>query len=379
MKIAMVTTWRTACGVAKYTEELCNELSKLCELRIFAEHTQKELEPINKDANIFYKRCYIRGGSYQEELEEILDYKPDLVHVQFESSMYSESYNPNSLHLKFLDTLHINGIRTCMTFHNVLPFPNFVNNEVQQIALWYSSLNNKVIVGNETTKNEFLKWNKNIDISVIPLGSTIFDSITKEEALKKLGLSNKIYIIQPGFYGADKGMVQLVKLMPELLQKFPNIHLVFAGGLHPLAPDAWKIHTKECLKEIIKLNLIKYVYPLGKFLSEDELNVWLGLSDIVMLNYHWVSGLYSASASGHRVLCTNRPIIMNSQDVRLSEFQDGIQCCKADDAHMVEAISKCLSDKLYADKIAKGAIDYAHETSFESIAKKHMEIYEKCN
>lgn len=379
MKVAMVSTYRCACGVAKYLEELSNELSKLCELKIFAEKTSDELKPINPNINICYERCYTRGGGYNELYQKLLEYKPDIVHVQFETSMFQESYIPtNNPFLNFLGDLRKNNIKTYMTFHTVLPHSNYNMAEANLISAWYKSLNSKAILGNEAVRNELLKWNPGGDASVIPLGSTIFQSIPKEEAAKKLGFdANKIYIVQPGFYGADKGMVQLVRLMRILLQKYPNLQLVFAGGLHPMAPEAWRIHTRECIKEIITSRLTKNVVMLGKFISEEELNLWLGLADIVMQNYHWVSGLYSASANAHRLLCCNRPIIMNAQDVRLSEFVNDVHCAKAVDENMPEVILKCLENKTFVKKISEGASKYSHETTFESAAKKHMELYQR--
>ena len=378
MKIAMVSTWRIPCGVAKYTEELCNDLSNFCELKVFAEYTQAELEPINPDINISYERCYVRGEPFDNLGQKILEYKPNVVHVQFESSMFAESYNSSSLLLKSLKTLQAKGIKTVLTFHTVIPFQNWNTEEVQQLKYWYNNLNSNVIVGNEMVRNEFLKWNNDAKISVIPLGSTIFNPVERSEAAAKLNMdANKIYIVQPGFYGPDKGMIQLVKLLPAIIQKYPNLQLVFAGGLHPLAPEAWKSRTRACIGEIIKLNLTKNVILLGKFVSENELNLWLGLANIVMQNYHWVSGLYSASANAHRLLCANRPIIMNSKDVRLFEFADGVQCCKADESTMLEAVDKCLSNIEYANKISAGAVKYAYETSFKSAAEKHLEVYKK--
>ena len=37
MKVAIVSTFRVMCGIGLYTENLVNELSKLTELKVFAE------------------------------------------------------------------------------------------------------------------------------------------------------------------------------------------------------------------------------------------------------------------------------------------------------------------------------------------------------
>ena len=274
MRVAQVSTWKVPCGIALYLEQLCNELVNKVELEVFAEKTDNELKPINPDINIPYERCYVRGEGYSELLQKISDYNPDIVHIQFETSMFQETYSYHSSFLEFLNALHSKNIKTVVTFHTIIPHPNFNNEETNQVTMWYNSLNSKGIVGNDAVKNELLKWAPTFNVSAIPLGSTIFKPISKEEAAEKLKLDkNRIYIVQPGFFGMDKGMVQLVNLMPQILSKYPNACLVFAGGLHPMAPIAWRVHTKECIIEIIKSKLTKNVIMLGRFVPEEELKI----------------------------------------------------------------------------------------------------------
>ena len=172
MKLGIVSTWGVPCGIALYTEQLCNELVDKIELKVFAEKTDNELKPINLDKNIPYERCYVRGESYSELLQKISDYSPDIVHVQFETSMFQETYSYHSSFLEFLNALHSKNIKTVVTFHTIIPRPNFNNEETHQVTMWYNSLNSKGIVGNDAVKNELLKWAPNFDVATIPLGST---------------------------------------------------------------------------------------------------------------------------------------------------------------------------------------------------------------
>ena len=135
MKVAQVSTWKVPCGIALYLEQLCNELLDKVELKVFAEKTTNELEPINPNKNIPYERCYVRGEGYSELLQKISEYNPYIVHIQFETSMFQETYSYHSSFLEFLNALHSKNIKTVITFHTIIPRPNFNNEETHQVTM----------------------------------------------------------------------------------------------------------------------------------------------------------------------------------------------------------------------------------------------------
>ena len=76
MKVAHISTYKVSCGVGIYLEELTNELSKLCENKIFAEKIvspQIENESLNKNINVEYERCWTRYQGYEELQQKIID------------------------------------------------------------------------------------------------------------------------------------------------------------------------------------------------------------------------------------------------------------------------------------------------------------------
>jgi glycosyltransferase involved in cell wall biosynthesis len=270
-------------------------------------------------------------------------------------------------------TLEEHGLPLVYTFHDILQFRNNYN-----VSMWYSNIKN-VVVTNPAEDAELRKWNSNVNAKVIPLGSTIFTPTPQKQARQELGLYQEPFILcQPSFYGADKGQLELIEAFNEFQKYTPNALLVFAGCLHPLAPSIHREYMKEVFKKVLKLGLVNSVIFVGRFLSEDELNLWLSASDCLVLNHKQIFGCVGSSAIAHRILCAGKPLIFGN-DSRLSEYRDMKQCVKLDgtQADLVGALKFAYSSDPLKEVIAREAAKYAHETSFEKVAQNHMEFYKE--
>ena len=373
MKVAQISTFRTECGVGKYCEEISGELSKLVELKVFAEilsPPQTETEPIKGSEDVNFERCWQRYHGYDNLQQKILEYKPDICHIQFVSGLFSSlDYDPNSQLQKFVKTLHQNGIKTVFTFHDV---PEFFNN-APQLGQWYANLKSSFIVMNPSQVQGLKKWYPNADIHEIPLGTPIIDHV-KNWSKKPIENTGEFWITQVGFYGIDKGMLGIIKAIPNI--KIPKLRVIFAGGFHPLASPQHRPYVYECIKTAVKLGVQDKITFVNKLLSEDEIDKWTLQSNFLILNQQMVFG-YSTSASAHRILTASLPIIM-SNSPKLSEFENGKVCLKCDESQISETINNLYDDKvIMRPKLAKGAYNYGLSTTFDKIAKLHKEkIYE---
>jgi glycosyltransferase involved in cell wall biosynthesis len=375
MKVAAVSTFRCPCGVAKEWEALAYELDKLVDLKTYAEvihDGSQEDKPINPNQPLKYIRDWKRGETFDYLYEDIIQDMPDLAHVSFESAMYNcNMYNEGYLE-QLLNRLHKAGIPTVITLHNVPAF-----NPATLYSGWYLKCNSHFITTNQLMEKELRKWEPNIKATTIPLGSILFTPTDTETARQQLNLPKEKYLItQVGFFGADKGMLPLIQAMPRILEKIPNAYLVLAGSLHPLAPPVHKAYLQECIKTAYRLGLTNNVKFTGKFLSEEDLSLYLSATDIVAINHAHIFGLYSSSASAHRALSSGRPILMNKDDVRLSEFKDGVHCLKNTNDDIPEKVLELYQDANLQKTIIHGALEYAQKTSYHKNAEKHLEVYE---
>jgi len=375
MKITMVTTFRVPCGVAAYTQELCYSLNKLCNLKIYAETVQpgsREDTPMfPEEKPLQYTRNWSRTENFDQLYNDIIDDIPDVVHIQFESTLYNESMFNQSYFTPFLQKLKRAEISVVMTLHNVLAF-----NASLPYTGWYKKTGAYFIVTNDLMKKELSKWEPTVKSKTIPLGSTIFQPTETVEARKQLGLPlDKFLITQTGFLGQDKGILPLIESLPKILKTIPNAMLVFAGSIHPLAPQCHKDYVKKCIITALNLKMERYIILTGRFLSEEDLSLYLSAADIIMVNHQYVFSLYSSSASAHRALACGKPLIMNADDVRLSEFVDIENCLKAKNYQIPTAVVELYNNPGLRENLIYNANKYALKTSYKEIAKEHIEVY----
>lgn len=392
----MVSTFRCTCGVAKYLEELAYPLSKLCDLKIFAEDIHQQLiedKPIKPELPLNYIRCWKRGEPYERGppscslISEIDKFQPDVIHIQFQNAMYLEDLrSKDSSFIRMVKHLEKYVAPVVITLHDVIAYDS------SQFLNWYSALGDakeKVmymedavtmplfIVTNQAEQEELKKWASLSKSYVVPLGATLFEPEDKLESKKEVGLDYiHFHIIQLGFYGADKGMLQLIDQMPKVNQRIPEANLIFAGSIHPLAPEGHRNYVKECLKSALRVKAMGgQVSFIPKFFSDDELNIVLSAADVLVLN-HDQSLYVGSSAIAKRILCAGKPLIFSDSDPRLSEFEDGKHCLKIGRTrNFSEAVREIYNNPSLRETLIRGAREYAGETSFEKIAEKHMVVY----
>jgi len=393
----MVSTFRCVCGIAKYLEELAYPLSKLCDLKIFAEVIHQQLaenEPINPEMPLNYIRCWKRGEPYDNLIKEIEEFSPEVLHFQFQNYMFNEDLRSTaSSFISMVNGFTKKGTSVFITLHDVIAFDPlgelFSSNPR---TTWYSALKGiTFIVTNKAEQEELKKWAPSSKSYIVPLGATLFEPKEKRDSQREIGIPEwdsrlgfhspkperlDFYIIQPGFYGADKGMLQLIEQMPRVNKEIPGAVLVFAGSIHPLAPEGHRRYVKECLKQAMRVKPQGgKVSFLPKFFSDDELNTVLSAADVLVLN-HDQSLYVGSSACAKRILCAGKPLIFSDSDPRLSEFEDGKHCLKIGRTrNFSEAVREIYNNPSLREKLVNGAREYALETSFERIAEKHMVVY----
>lgn len=370
----MVSTFRCACGVAKYAEELAVPLSRICDLKIFAEviHQQeKENDPISGSEGLKVIRCWKRGQKYDTLVKELKEFDPDSILIQFQNSMYEEDLmNDSSSFISMVKDFINGGVPVYITLHDVLSFST--NYKLK----WYSSLDKvKFICTNKAEQEELRKWAPRCSSAIIPLGATIYEPKDKLESQKKLGIIGNPCIIQPGFLGADKGILELIQEMKKVNREFNEAKIYFAGSLHPLSPLAHKDYVKKCLKASMELlSLDVKIGFIPKFFTDEELITVFSAADILILNHNQT--LYiGSSASAKRILYSGKPLIFSDIDPRLSEYEDGVHCLKIGKTRSLLDALKMLENSELREKLIKGSREYSIQNSFEEIAERHLEAF----
>jgi glycosyltransferase involved in cell wall biosynthesis len=225
------------------------------------------------------------------------------------------------------------------------------------------------MVHNQESARTLKRWTKR-DVWVIDHGSMYIPIIGKEDARKMLSM-DKTYGINInddkigfvfGFQSPNKNYKELVNVCKKIGMK-----LVISGARHERM-------NKDILGEGI-VNERSIIF-LNRFLTDMEVNLYALASDVLLFNYPRQDH-YSVSGALHRTIGAGRPCILSNTrhfaDVK--EPDDGVLKFIPGDLGDLER--KILEGLDKRDELGQKAREYADNTSWEKVAKRHLDIYSK--
>ena len=325
-KIAIVSTYKIDCGIARFTETLESSFNKNdIQVTVFPlnrNELKQSFGGTQKSANIFIEQL-------TKELKNF-----DAVSIQYEYSLLADSISESAERL--LDIAKANQ-NTTITFHTIInkglrpksssTLKNLVTFQIKkaitqriqnvrstrpfniELSLFkkLNALNSKFIVHTNASQNLLTNNFKLTKVFSHPLAYTNQQdkekyphSICRTKLLNKLGLSENSYLIGVfGFLGGYKGFEYAIETL-RLLDS--NYKLVICGGLHPNAIKHGNLNdisnlTKQIQqKENKKTLLNERVFFLGS-LEDDEMYEAISAMDMCWLPYLEVGQEASAIAS----------------------------------------------------------------------------------
>jgi len=169
------------------------------------------------------------------------------------------------------------------TLHTVLPQPDNVRKQViQQLSDRSSAL---ITMTNDSKNILETKYNiPSNKVFVIPHGVPEAVTRPRESTLNKLNLDPKnFYLVITGLISPNKGIDLVIKSLPKILDKHPNVRLLVVGETHPhiLAHEGEKYRDK-LMKLAKKLSVQSSVTFINKYIPTDTLMQYLSASDIYM-------------------------------------------------------------------------------------------------
>jgi glycosyltransferase involved in cell wall biosynthesis len=207
-------------------------------------------------------------------------------------------------------------------------------------------------------------------IVVIPNGINIenFDiQYSKKECREKLGLPiDKNIILFVGSLIRYKRPDILVKAMRIVAKKAPDVELVFVGDGN-MKSDLVELSTKLGTKKYIKF---------AGFVKHDITPLYYKASDILVLpsiTEVFPLVLLEASASGLPMVVSD----LNTFKCIIKDGYNGIIVKRDDAKSFAEAIIYLLENENVRRRMGERAKEKAKEYSWEKIAEKHEDVYER--
>ena len=318
-KIVLASTWGISCGIATYTKYLLDELDKIVP-NLFV------IDPI-----IDGKLKYVDRGK--------------LIHLQHEIGIVPEP--PENIRGKLIVTWHAVSKRTDARIKEYESKYDVVAHIVHSEHMRRSL---------DVSKDARRSINKSKHVWAVPHGSTLIPEMKKEYARMILGININIPIgFVFGFQGKDKNYQRLIDAARNT-----GIHIIISGAQHKPG-NSFNIAND------------KNVTFINRFIEENEVNLYAQASDILLFDYIGKSH-YSVSGALHRIIGARRPVVCPDIN-HFGDIENGTDCLKFKDQ---EELEKCIRHALEnTEKFSLAAKNYAEKTSWEKIAKMHMEIYKR--
>jgi glycosyltransferase involved in cell wall biosynthesis len=183
-----------------------------------------------------------------------------------------------------LPLLHRLEIPLIVTLHTIIKTPSY--NE-KAILVEICKMASKIVVMSHKAI-EFLTTIYNVDkrkIEYIEHGVPDIQ-FSKSQSKKEFHLENKKVLLTFGFISRNKGIETVIKALPQIIEKHPEVLYMILGKTHPNVLRYSGEEYRNYLQHLVKsLNLSQHVFFLNEYINQKELFKYLYASDIYVTPY----------------------------------------------------------------------------------------------
>jgi glycosyltransferase involved in cell wall biosynthesis len=348
------------CGVGDYTYKLASnivkESGKSIEVTIL---TSKNKSKISQEENVEFKILrYIENWSVSEFFTVVSIIKsldPDIIHIQYPTMGYKYKIMPNLI--PFIASCFTNK-KVVQTWHE---FPNLKS----LIRFYLSRLTRDSIIVVEPNYRESLPEGyrftiKGKDLIFIPVASNI-DTIKlsaekNTEIREKFKSINRNLVVYFGFASTSKGIEQIFKVANPLTDT-----IILICELNSSDP------YHQLIQQEINLNNWKNHTFITGFIDKKEVAELLSVADVCM--FPFVNGVSSRNASVLAARAQGSFIITTSREASGYIDKENTYYVKPND---ISELRSALINIYPKNELQNNTL-----VSWENIAKKHIDLYEK--
>lgn len=354
------------CGIATFTKDITDAIDKK-----FNPAIKSSILAMNKSDTDTYN--YPKKVKYQIVEDYMNDYievakkinkSPSikLINIQHEFGIFGGEYGDYLL--TFLEIIEKPVV---ITFHSIMPQPD---RRLKKVVRALAEKTQVIIVMTEKAV-EILrdKYKIKTPINVIPHGipTVSFDAVHKEK--EKLRFKDKIILSSFGLISEGKGYEYVIKALPKIIKKHPNLLYLIVGETHPVVTQEEGERYRRYLKRIVKeLGLQKNVKFYNKYMTLQEIIQYLKASDIYVSSAldpdQITSGtLVYAMGCGRSVISTP---FLHAKDI--VNHERGLLVRFRSSKSFAEAIDKLVSDKELRKQMEKNAFSYTRQMTWPNVA-----------
>jgi glycosyltransferase involved in cell wall biosynthesis len=356
LKVACICNWNDACGISTYTRFLMDTITKkVAEVKIFSEHNDHPTSP--DDDRVI--RCWKRGQSMRNCMDQVKAWKPDFVIVQHEFGIFPRANY-------FLQMLHmLENIPYAICLHSVY--------EHLDKTICTSAAKN-LIVHTQTGKKCLQQLGHNQPIFIIPHGCIQYENTTELWNI----FQSPYTLIQFGFGFFYKGVdraIDAVHLLKTTDPKFKDIFYVYLCSDSGHFDSVHSQYYHFLNDKIEKLNLQDNVSIIRKFHTEQTINNYLRTAKIALFPYstdpkHVV---YGASGAIRVAMANEIPTI--ASESHMFDDLEGILPRPTNAQELAKEIDEIFSNDKYKSMLLNKIDQHIKDNTWDVAADKYLEVY----
>ncbi len=275
-----------------------------------------------------------------------------------------------------LPLLHRLEIPLIVTLHTILKTPSY--NE-KAILKEICKMASKVVVMSHKAV-EFLTSIYDVPKAKIKIIEHGVPDIhfSPEKSKKEFKLENKKVLLTFGFIGRSKGIETVIKALPGLVEKYPELIYIVLGKTHPnVLRHSGEEYRISLLRLVKNLHLEKHVIFLNEFIDEQDLFKYLYACDIYITPYLNEAQITSGTLSyavgvGAAVLSTpywHAVELLANDRGRLFNFNDSVDLSKT--------LNELLDNPEELKKLKTNAGEYGQKITWPKTGEKYVALAEK--
>jgi len=363
------------CGIATFTENIVNAILDAAT----KQKLELSIEVIamnDRDKRYDYPKIVTRSidcidkQAYIDTAEYINQSGASALLIQHEYGIFGGDSG-----LLLLELLRLLKIPVVTTFHTVLERPSFHQKEVLIKIAQYS---NRIIIMNPIAIGFLTKVFKipKYKIQVIEHGVPDFSKLVDDTGVIPDEWKNKKIMLTFGLIGRSKGIETVIRAMPDIVKRHPEILYVVLGKTHPHIIEHAGEEYREFLTQLTtKLRVQNNIIFINEYVEESALMQYLKRADIYVTPYlneaQITSGTLAYAVSGGAAVVStpywHAQTLLADGRGRLFNFSD--------DKELAKIVTELLDDPLEMIFLRRKAYNYGTQITWPKAGLSYYNIF----
>lgn len=371
MKLAYIGTYPPReCGIGTFTQNLAHAMLEngkgINEIAVFAMSDHNHIYPYPPEVKLSINQE--QQTDYLEAVNYINLSGADACILEHEFGIYGGQSG-----VYILPLLHRLNIPLITTLHTILETPSYTE---KAILKEICKMSDRVIVMSHKAVHFLVEIYDVPKKKIVLIEHGVPDiHFDKQESRREFKLNDKKLLLTFGFIGRNKGIETVIKALPQIIEKHPEVLYIVLGKTHPNVLRHSGEEYRNYLQVLIKtLKLNEHVLLLNEFIDENELFKYLSACDIYITPYlseaQITSGTLSyAMGAGCAVVSTpywHAAELLSENKGRLFDFNnsDGLS----------QVLNELLEHPKTLNEIQEKAEEYGQNITWPKIGKKYTEL-----